>query len=228
MITNLIDKFDNMELIRDKIASILANEIANQKQLAIDANKNYNLWNFKVYTERSNPIENFLNINENATLADNLPIVNIWFDNYNLEDKNSNTVERQTINGTFNIDIYALGISKNNALSGHLMGDELANREVQRVFRLVRNILMASSYTYLDMRDIVGKRWIQTVTSFQPDSSGKDMQQVQAIRVSFIVQFNEFSPQYQGQGLELISNELKRNEDGSVIANVDFTYPIEN
>lgn len=228
MITNLIDKFDNMELIRDKIASILANEIANQKQLAIDANKDSNLWNFKVYIERSNPIENFLNINENATLADNLPIVNIWFDNYNLEDKNSNTVERQTINGTFNIDIYALGISKNNALSGHIMGDELANREVQRVFRLVRNILMASSYTYLDMRDIVGKRWIQTVTAFQPDSSGKDMQQVQAIRVSFIVQFNEFSPQYQGQSLELISNELKRNEDGSVIANVDFTYPIEN
>lgn len=228
MITSLIDKFDNMELIRDKIASILTNEIANQKALAIAANKNSNLWNFKVYIERSNPIENFLNINEDATLADNLPIVNVWFDNYNLEDKSSNTVEKQTINGTFNIDIYALGIAKNNPLSGHLMGDELANRETQRVFRLVRNILMSSNYTYLEMQKTVGRRWIQSVTSFQPESDGKVIQQIQAIRIAFTVQFIEFSPQYQGQSLELISNELKRNEDGSVIANVDFTYPIEN
>lgn len=226
MITDLIDKFDNVELIRDKIALILANEVVSQKAIAVSKGKNSTLWDFKVYTERSNPIENFLNINEDATLANNLPIVNVWFDNYNLEDKSSNTVERQVINGIFNIDIYALEIAKNNPSSGHLMGDELANRETQRVFRLVRNILMASSYTYLGMRNVVGKRWIQSVTAFQPDSSGKNMQQVQAIRISFVVQFNEFSPQYQGQGLELISNELKRNEDGSVIANVDFTYPI--
>lgn len=228
MITELIDKFDNVELIRDKIASILATEISNQKSLATLANKNPNLWDFKVYTERSNPIENFLNIDENASLANNLPIVNVWFDNYNIEDKSSNAVEKQTINGTFNIDIYALGISKNNPSQGHLSGDELANRETQRVFRLVRNILMAGDYTYLKLRGIVGKRWIQSVTAFQPDSSGQNMQQVQAIRISFAVQFIEFSPQYQGQALELVSNELKRNEDGSVIANVDFTYPIQN
>lgn len=56
-----------------------------------------------------------------------VPIVNASIDNYNIEDKSSNTVEKQTINGTFNIDIYALGISKNNPSQGHLSGDELAN-----------------------------------------------------------------------------------------------------
>jgi len=227
MITELIDKLDNFEIIRDKIALILANEIANQKVIATTEGKiNPDEWNFRTYTERSNPWEDFLNINESATLSDNLPIVNIWFDNYGIEDRSSNTVERQTIGGTFNIDIYALGISKNKVSGGHIAGDELANREVQRVFRLVRNILMSSHYTYLDLRGVVSKRWIQSVTAFQPDSSGRDMQQVQAIRVSFNVQFNEFSPQYQGEILELISNEIKRNEDGSVIANIDFTYPI--
>lgn len=227
MITELIDKFDNVEIIRDKIALILASEIANQKIIAIDEGKaNPDEWNFKTFTERSNPIEDFLNINQNSTLSETLPVVNVWFDNYSIEDRSSNTVERQKINGIFNIDIYALGIAKNNQSGGHVSGDELANREVQRVFRLVRNILMSSGYTYLDLRGVVSKRWIQSVTAISPDIKTHSIQDVQVIRIAFNVEFNEFSPQYKGQETELITNEIKKNEDGSILANADYTYPI--
>ena len=68
MITELIDKLDNFEIIRDKIALILANEIANQKVIATNQGKTTpDEWNFKTYTERSNPREDFIKKDESAT-----------------------------------------------------------------------------------------------------------------------------------------------------------------
>lgn len=223
MITSLIDKQDNFEIIRDKIAQILANETANQKILADEAGKDPLLWDLRIYTERSNPWETWLN---NQDKSNKIPIVNVWFDNYNLDGQASNTVERQKIDGTFNIDIYGLGISEDIPLGGHIAGDEDGAKEAQRGFKLVRNIMMAGTYTYLDLREIVGQRWIQSVTSFQPEQSGNQAQKVQAMRLSFLVKFIEFSPQVEGEGIELITNDIKRELDGEIVAEADYQYPI--
>ena len=220
-ISELIDKQNTFEIIRDKIAQILANEIANQKTIATNEGKDPSLWDLEVYTERSNPWEKWLNQSTNK-----VPIVNVWFDNYNLDGTAGNTVEYQTVNGIFNIDVYGFDISRDNQAGGHLAGDELSAKETQRAYRLVRNILMSSFYTYLDLRPIVSQRWIQSATAFQPEQQGGQVQQVQAIRMAFAVKFLEFSPQYQGEGIEYISNDIKRTEDGAVIAEADYQYPL--
>ena len=222
MIANLIDKQDNFEIIRDKIAQILANEVASQMVLAVNAGKPPEDWDLSIYTERSNPWERWLN-----QQADTTPIVNVWFENYSLDGNgNGNTVESQTVNGIFNIDIYGFGKSKDNPGGGHIAGDEEAAKEAQRAYRLVRNILMAGEYTYLELRKTVGQRWIQSTTSFQPEQQGSQAQQIQAMRLAFAVKFVEFSPQVEGQGLEYISNDIKRDIDGAVIAEADYEYPI--
>jgi len=221
MIDKLIDKRDTFEIVRDKIAKILANEIANQKALAITDGKDQTKWDLSVYVERSNPFEKWLNQS-----ADKTPIVNVWFENYNLDSNASNTVEYQTINGTFNIDIYGFAVSSNNIAGGHFAGDEESAKEAQRAYRLIRNILMSSFYTYLDLRPLVSQRWIQSVTAFQPEQQGNQIEQVQAMRMSLSVKFLEFSPQYEGQELEYISNDIKRNEDGMIIAEADYQYAI--
>ena len=140
MIDKLIDKQDNFEIIGDEIYNILSQEVESQKQLAIDGGKNYSLWDFEVYQERSIPFEKFLNQDETSN---ELPIVNVWYENSNLNVEKSNSVQKQSYSSTYNIDIYA---SKNNKKSnnGHESADELSAKEAQRIAKFVRNILMAS------------------------------------------------------------------------------------
>jgi len=75
MIPNLIDKQDSFEIIRDQIAAILSTEVASQMALAIAEAKEPNDWKMRIFIERSNPWEQWLN---NPT-EDKSPIVNVWY-----------------------------------------------------------------------------------------------------------------------------------------------------
>lgn len=219
MIDTLIDKQDSFEIIRDQIAAILAMEVTNQKQLATDAGKDETLWDFKVYTERSNPWEAYLN-----DMAEITPIVNVWYDNSVFSENQSNIVEKQATDGVFNIDCYAVANSSDNQAGGHNPGDKEAAFAVQRILRLVRNILMSAEYTYLGLRGLVWQRWPQTVTAFQPQQDRGNVRPVIAARIGFKVKFNEFSPQISGDVLELLSAQVSRAEDGEILFDADYDY----
>ena len=219
MITELIDKQDNFEVIRDQIAAILATEIANQMQLATDGGKNPDDWKLRIFSERSNPWEQLLN-----EQSDRSPIVNVWFDNSNFDPAASNIVERQKTEGVFNIDCYGYGISSDEVGGGHNPGDKEAAFEVHKALRLVRNILMAAEYTYLGLRGTVWGRWPQSITVFQPQLDGRQMQQIVGARLAFRVVFNEFSPQVVAETLELVSVDVRRTEDGEIVVEADYDY----
>lgn len=227
MIDVLIDKQDNFEIIRDQIAGVLVGERDAQKVLAQAAGKDPALWDFKVFTERSNPIEDYLNfLGEPDDDTYRNPIINVWFDNSTFDGQASNIAERQTAETVFNIDCYGCGLSEDDAAGGHTPGDLKANQEAQRAFRLARNILMAQQYPYLGLRGLVGKRWPQSVTAFQPEFSGTPIQHVQAVRFALRVRYNEFSPQNLENTLELVSLDVKRAEDGLVYFEADYQYPL--
>ena len=219
MIAELIDKQDNSEIVRDQIAAILATEVANQQALATADGKDPADYKLRIYIERSNPWEAFLN-----DQTDRSPIVNVWFDSSNFDKGASNIVERQKTEATFNIDCIGFGMSEDVPGGGHKAGDKEAALEVQRAIRLVRNILMAAEYTYLGMQGVVWQRWPQSITSFQPQIDGRQIQQIVGARLAFNVVFNEFSPQVPAVTLELVSAEVSRSEDGEVIVNADYDY----
>ena len=108
-ITTLIDKQDNFEVIRDQIASILVIEIANQMQLAFDAGKVADDWKLRIFTERANPWEQWLN-----DQTDRSPIINVWYDNSNFAMHKSNILERQASETVYNIDCYGYGMSEDD------------------------------------------------------------------------------------------------------------------
>lgn len=219
MIATLIDKSDNFEIVRDQIAAILTLEVASQKALAIAATKDPALWDFKVYTERSNPWEGYLD-----DITDLTPIVNVWYDNSNFLEASSNVVEQQTAEAIFNIDCYAVANSSDNIAGGHNPGDQEAASAVQRVIRLVRNILMAAEYTYLGLRGLVWQRWPQSITVFQPQQDRGNVRPVIAARIAFRVKFSEFSPQISGNVIELLSTTVKRTEDGQIVFVADYVH----
>lgn len=219
MIAELIDKQDSFEIIRDQIAGILTLETASQQALAITAGKNPDLWKLRVFTERSNPWEELLN-----SQADKSPIINIWYDNSNFDQRSSNTFERQKAEGVFNIDCYGYGQSHDVVAGGHNPGDKEAALAVQRSLRLCRNILMAAEYTYLGLRGLVWKRWPQSTTMFQPQQGGQNILKIVGARMALKVDFNEFSPQVEGEDLELVSIDIKRAENGQIIVEADYDY----
>ncbi len=221
-IATLIDKQDNIEIIRDQIAAILKTEIISQMALAVLAAKDPNDFKLRIFTERSNPWEQWLNDPQ----SDTSPIVNVWVDNANYDKSASNVVERQNTEAVYNIDCYGYGLSKTDGGSGHIPGDKEASLEVQRAYRLVRNILMAAEYTYLALRGLVWSRWPQSFTIFQPQLDGRTVQQVVGARLAFRVSFNEFSPQIPPEILELVSTDVRRTEDGEIIAEADYQYPL--
>jgi len=222
MIDALIDKQDNFEIVRDQIAAILVTEVASQKALATAASKDPALWDLKVYTERTNPIEHYLG--ESGPI-DTTPVVNIWYDSSTFDPKASDIFERQKAEVIYNIDCYGAGVSSANG-TGHNPGDLEASLNVQRALKLVRNILMAGPYTYLGLRGFIWSRWPQSVNIFQPQLGTNSVQNIVGARLVLKVVFNEFSPQYTENMLELVSATVTRAEDGQVVLNADYSYPL--
>jgi len=221
VIAELINKVDNFELVRDQIAAILVAEIANQQTLAADAGLPPESWKLRVFTERSNPWEQFLDDDEDTS-----PLVNVWYDRSNFPQGKSNAIERQASETTYNIDCYGCGRSKDLPPGGHTPGDQDAAFEAQRALRLVRNIIMAAEYTYLGMRGLVWQRWPQSATVFQPQQDGHQAQQIVGARIALRVIFNEFSPQVEPVTLEFLSIDVIRKEDGEIVLEADYDYTL--
>ena len=224
MISTLIDKQDNFEIVRDQIAAILALEVNNQMVLATAVSKNPNDWKLRIFSERSNAFEEFLNVDINTDVS---PLVNVWFDNSSFDKKSSNIMERQKCTAIYNIDCFGYGTASDNAAGGHHVADKAASLEVQKAIRLVRNILMSDIYVYLGLtRGTAWDRFIDSITVFQPQINNQAAQNIVGARIAFSVSFNEFSPQITPETLELLSAAVSRAEDGSVVVNTDYSYPL--
>lgn len=205
VITTLIDKQDNNEIIRDQIAAILATEEANQKVLAVADGQDPDDYAFNIYIENSRPWK-----------VEQFPAVNVIFDNDRFDNKNSDLVQRQRSTATFYIDCYGV---KNNDDEG--AADELSSKEADRIARLVRNILMAGEYTYLLLgyrelgkgNNIVTRRYITRREKFMPEIRQDGYNNPVACRITLEVEYDEFSPQAVPVDLELLITTCQRDDD---------------
>lgn len=224
LIESLTTGQDNFEIVRDKIAEILAVESAMQQSLAVVANEDPDEWKLRVFLERSNPWEDWLNTTDDPT-ADASPIVSVCFDSASTDDRASNTVARQKLAATYNVDCYGYGVSIGDS-QGHTPADLRASKECQRAVRLVRRFLMAAHYTYLGFPrgsdQIVWRRMVRSITMFQPQIEGRPIQKIVAARIAFAVEFSEFSPQVEGQPLELVAATIERDDSGEVFVRGSF------
>jgi len=225
LIQELIDKKDNFEIIRDKIAQILADESASQVALATTQGKtDTSPWELRVFIERARPWEQFQRDGVGSPVS-TVPIVNIWFDRLNFDKSKSNVLSRQQGTGVFNIDVYGYDRSKDTA-EGHDPGDAAATFKMQQGVRLIRNILMSGYYAVLGWsfpQQTIGQRFIPNITVFQPEQGNEAVQNVACARLPLEVSFNETSFEYIGEQLEKAS-VIIFGDDGSVTAQCDYDY----
>ena len=226
MALSLIDKQDGFEIVRDQIAAIIKAEVINQMQLATDDGKDPNKWDLKVFIERSDPWEIWNETDDNGSeILPKIPIVSVWYDNEDVDDGSSSTVDCQTVEGIFNIDIYGYGESQATD-DGHQPGDLACVLEAQRGIRLVRNILMAGENTYLQLRGFVGRRMPNRHQVFQPSQGDREQGHVCAARFTLKVRFPETAPQVEGVPLEGVFVTCKRSETGEIYFEADFDYTV--
>lgn len=212
LINSLLVAPDNVEVVRDQIAAILKVELAHQGTLGLDPVP-------RVFVERSNPWGSSV-----ESPPSDVPIINVWFDTGSFDGNSSNISERQRCDGTFNIDVYAFGSSAETP-EGHTPGDTAAALACQRTLRLVRQILMSAYYVYLGLRGVVWRRWPQSIGMFQPQIGDRTAYPVVAGRLALAVQFNEFSPQVEGEPLETLSVEVFRATTGELYLSAEYPSP---
>lgn len=113
----LINKLDTFELVRDKIAQILADEIAGQVS---QAGANADAYRLHVYTERANPWDAWMF--SEVEQIDPTPFVNVFYETDVFNRRSGNIVESQETEAVYNLDCYGLGIGA-ETLAGHLSAD---------------------------------------------------------------------------------------------------------
>lgn len=211
----LIDKQDVFEIIRDKIAQILAAEVAVQMSLA-PVPADYKL---RIYSDRINPWEPFLRVEPGDDVS---PIVNVWYDTSNFGERgSSNMSTRQATTSTYNIDVYTYAESTEE-VTGHTPGDEQSARNVHNAAKLIRNIIMHDKYICLEMPDDVWWRWVQSMTVFQPQSANQAIQRVVGCRIALDVKHNEYILLEDHEILEVVNVEYRYEPDGQIIAELQY------
>jgi hypothetical protein len=218
-ITTLINKYDNCEILRDEVAAILAIEVANQKVLAVAEGERADDYSFDVYTERSSPWE--LIEDENGKIIRQSPLVNVYLESENADGSMLTTIDSMAYDCNITIDCLAAKVHK---VVGRLRyaGDELAARDVQRIARLIRNILMSPLYYKLNMPEVVHYRRIESITMFQPNFGDRPAQSVVGARINLKVSITENVPQAEFEFLELVQGRITRAEDGLLLAELQF------
>lgn len=228
LIETLIEGLDSFELVRDQIAAILKVESERQQVLAEQAgHQSTKPWKLRVFSERALPWEEYIDAPDRDIEGDDrhVPIVNVRFDTDSIDLGASNVVERQKYDAVYNIDCYGYGKSYGTE-TGHEPGDELAALECHRAMRLVRRILMSAHYTYLGFprgaNQLVWSRMLQSRTVLQPQLETRAVQNIVGARLSLRVAMSEFSPQWQGNPLELVSVAVHRAETGEIYLNASY------
>lgn len=212
----LINRPDNFEVVRDAVADILAAEGAAQQVLASAAELDPNLWAFRVYAERSAPWDSLCE-------DDPTPIINVWFDSMSFDPRSSNQSTRQMAKSTrINVDCYALAIT-GDVPGGQTPADEASTRTSHLAVRLARGILMHDKYVILGLDGVVSRRWVESITSFQPaDRNGYPVASVMAARIALEVDHVETCELSDEETLELINIKMHHDPDGRVIAEMNL------
>lgn len=214
-IKGLIETPDVSETIRDKIAVILLEELAEQRSLAAGQSKPQTPWEIDVYLQRSNPWERFLT--STGTVR---PLICVSWDRTTYNMSGGGVVNEQQGDAIYHIDCYGFGRSGPDGSGGQIAADEKAAQEAQRVKRIARKILMSSFYTYLGMRTVVGRRWPVSEEAFQVPSGTESVQHVMAARLTLEVRYTDTAPQVQGETIEEIKTVFKRAIDDKVLFTV--------
>jgi hypothetical protein len=204
-INTLIEKPDNVEIIRDQIAAILKLEIEHQS--FIDSENND--FCVKVFIENARPLETETD-DENPCSR----FINVQLTRADIPKSNAR-VGRQGETAIFFIDCTTYG-----GTEGDYYDDKESALKAWRIARLVRNILTSGVYTYLGLQGVVRSRVIPSRESGAPPMQS-EAQAATVVRITLEVDFIENTIDAEYETLDVIKFECD-SDTGEILINIDF------
>lgn len=217
MLTQLFGRDLNAHVVCDAVAAILSLEEENQRRLAVEANQDPEPLRVRVYRDMSAPISDWVNTDADIDLA---PIVNVRIER---EDTvGGNVIEQQRCTVRVAIECFAVGVSTAGS-TGFSHAEEASLASIRSVSAFVRKVVMAGENTYLGLRGVVTKRWIESLSYIPIDhDQTPSAQHVRACKILLSVDTYEVSPQIESVPLASIRVRLVKNSDGQVLASSVF------
>ena len=206
MITERFNEPDNIEIIRDQMAGIIALEMDKQYEMAIDDDDPVaSDFLARVLVENDEPL------NAGGDNVDIFPLINVSVDSRSLVDGTS-AVNYDKAQATVFVDCYQIG---NN--SGIFAGRK-ATIKAWKLARCVRRILRSDYYKYLRLRGVVSDVKIANMKAGVPAMNDSAIMVV-LVRLSVDVVFDEAAPIVKGESLELIPVQIS-DENGQVVVDI--------
>lgn len=204
VINERLDKPDTIELVREQVAAILYQEMANQYTMAVeDEDPVADDYLTTVFVENDEPL--------NFVESDNplFPLINVSIDQEQRASTDSSaSVNYRKSKGTILIDCYQTG-----NLDGKFAGRK-ATIKAWKLARCARAILESDEYTYLKLRGLVTGHEVARRQAFVPDMQNSALKVV-VVRLELEVTYDQASPVTTGPDLEIITIKIE-DETGQV------------
>lgn len=197
---------DNIEVIRDQIAALLALDLEHQFELAVEDNDpNAADYDVDVFVESDDPLQY---VDDDTDESNPFPCVNVSLDSSSASNATAG-VNAQKFAAQVLVDCYATGNTSSDADFG-----TKASLKAWKVARLVRRILRAEPNTYLRMRGVVGG--ISWKFQAGSPSQSKSAINVKMVRITLTIEYAE-DVAITGGVLDWNTFGLITDENGQVI-----------
>ena len=218
MLQSIFARGLNAHAVCDAVAVLLVREEANQRALAEADAQDPEPLRLRVYADRTAPISDWIDVNSDA---DKSPIINVRLERS--EYVGGNVIEQQRCQVRIGIECFAVGYAAQTA-DGFTHADAMLLDRLRSAVGFVRKVLMAGENTYLGMRGVVSKRWIDS-EAYLPLDLEQDprVQHVRACKLSLVVDTYEVSPQTEATTLGSVRVRLIKQSDGQVLASSIIT-----
>ena len=216
----LLFEADTSEKVRDALTVILAQNVQEQKRLCEVAGVPPEEWDVRVYQERANPLQFFMQDSDRPVAA-----INVWYEGSAFDISKSQKFGKQATGGAFNIDVVGYGVSQDGADSTHVPGDEAAAKAAQKIAKFVRVVLDSPINKGLGLPvGAVQRQWVASITMSEPQNNGDSAVHAIAARVRFEAAFFEFAPDAPENPICDFRVDILRASDGAILAQSRFNY----
>jgi hypothetical protein len=184
----LLDKPDNIELIRDTVCAILKTECAAQREMA-SKNSDADDYRIGIWKDKSRPWQ----LNEDSEKKKPFPLVNVQLIGFKADSPIGSAIGQKKYVGEFYLDCYAHGEFDNAEPD-----DTDAALKAWKIGRVIRNILTSEHHAYLGLRGMVRDYRITEGKTGDPRNNEQSAQSITICRLILSVDYFEDSPQVEG------------------------------
>jgi len=184
----LLEKPDNVELIRDQLCAILKVETTAQHELAKgkpdEADYRIGIWK-----DKTRP----WSLTEDSEKKKPFPLVNVQLRGFKLDIPGGGQFGQKKYSATFHLDCYAHG-----DFDTEEPDDTDSAVKAWKIGRVIRNIITSEHHAYLGLRGTVREYKITEGTTGDPRNEEQSAQSVTICRLILTVDYYEDAPQVEG------------------------------